>query len=691
MINSIDESERSAEHLRPWSVDLDSTELAEVRSTNVDSLQTLHIFGGWNSPLQVVATLSSFAKNLTLRSLLTLPLALLIACSSGSSDNSGGAEGTNAGCDGSCANQRLEASDVELILRQATTQAQTLGLAATISIVDRVGNVLAVYQMPGANAATTISGQIGAQGGLEGASVPAALAAISKAGTGAFLSSQGNAFSTRTAGQIVQEHFNPGEDRTPGGPLFGVQFSQLICSDVTVLDGSSVGPRPLPLGLSADPGGIPLYKNGDVVGGIGVELDGLYTFDRNILDRDDAVEERVALAGSIGFEAPSERSADAIYVLGKTLRFTDLNYSDIAALPETLPPLDPSGLTAIGGFFNGTIRGGVIFGEAASGVVKTTRGGLPAAVLVNAAGVERYGAHSGASLGGAELQTSEVDAILNSALLTAHRARAAIRRPLDTPARVSIWVVDHLGNPLGFVRSEDAPVFGIDVALQKARTAAFFSSPDAGSVLERGGYGDYVARARSLLGATALSGTHAFADRSGGNLSRPFFPDGIETNAPGPFSLPFPGSSFDNGVNTWSPFNTGLQLDITINAILAPLAGSIPDNCANSAFGRRLNNGTQIFPGSVPLYRGNTLIGAIGISGDGIDQDDLIAFYGASRRGLDAIGRSDVGDPVLGFNAPQEMRADKINVNFENIRLRYVNCPEAPFAGSNEHNVCDGL
>ena len=42
-----------------------------------------------------------------------------------------------------------------------------------------------------------------------------------------------------------------------------------------------------------------------------------------------------------------------------------------------------------------------------------------------------------------------------------------------------------------------------------------------------------------------------------------------------------------------------------------------------------LRNGLQIFAGSVPIYRGSTLIGAVGVSGDGIDQDDFIAAGGA--------------------------------------------------------------
>jgi uncharacterized protein GlcG (DUF336 family) len=580
----------------------------------------------------------------------------LSGCNSGSSSSDGtsaGAPDANFGCSGNCTNLSATADDVARMIRQGVQEAQAQGVAATIAIVDRVGNVLAVYQMSGAAGSVLIDGQIGAVGGLEGAEVPSTLAAISKAGTGAYLSSQGNAFSTRTAGQIVQENFNPGEDRQPGGPLFGVQFSQTICSDVTVLDGSSIGPRPLPLGLSADPGGIPLYKNGDVIGGIGIEVNGLYSFDRVITDTDDDLEERIALAASVGFEAPSERTAERVFVAGKSLRYTDITYTDLETRGTALPDIDPAQLVAVAGFSDGTIRGGATFGELSSGIAKTTRAGLPAAVLVNAQGGERFPARSGTGLSGAELRADEVSALLDSALLTAYRARAAIRQPLDSEARVSIWVVDHLGNPLGFVRSEDAPLFGIDVSLQKARSATFLSSSDAGVILAQAGFGGYVQNAQALLGPNVLSGSFAIAERSIGNLSRPFFPDGIETNSPGPFSLPLPGSAAAAGATrTWSPFNTGLQLDLLLNSLVAPLQGIIPDDCAPAVNGR-LRNGLQVFPGGVPLYRGGQLIGGIGVSGDGIDQDDMVAFFGASRVGLDAAGHSGMGDPSLGFNAPR--------------------------------------
>ncbi len=608
-------------------------------------------------------------------------LAISCASSSGSGDDS------NEGCDGTCLNLSLSVQDVEKILSQSISATKAQGLNGTIAILDRVGNVLALYQMTSSKQDVLITGRINAIGGLEGLRVPSSLVAISKAGTGAYLSSQGNAFSTRTAGQIVQEHFNPGETGQTSGPLSGVQFSQFICSDVTRLDSSMTGPRALPLGLSADPGGFPLYKNGDLVGGIGVEIDGVYTFDRNLNDTDNDIEERIAIEGSTGFHAPEDRKASRIFVAGKSFRYSDIDLNLDSNTP--IEAIQPQNLLNAPPFFSGTIRAGTAFGSLQSGVLKSSRAGLPSELLVNADGSNRVPTRKGSSLNGLELQVNEVEALLNSALQVSVRGRSGIRRPTDTASRASIWVVDHLGQALGFTRSADAPVFGIDVALQKARTATFFSSPNASATLINAGFSTYIEKSRLLLGNNPFEGQNAFSNRSIGNLSRPFFPDGIRENPPGPLSLPFPDSAEAvNAPSTWSPFNTGLQLDLVADAVLAPLAGIIPTQCTSNLFSNRIANGIQIFSGSVPLYRGSTLIGGIGASGDGVDQDDLIVFYAASRAGLESIGQS-LGDPELGFNSPKAIRSDKIELNYNNLRLRYINCPEAPFAGSNEQNVCE--
>ncbi len=194
---------------------------------------------------------------------------------------------------------------MQTVIAQAVNEAQAQAKPAVIAVVDRLGNVLGVYRMNGAPVTVTVTSNRGVTGGLENLAVPSELAAISKALTGAYLSSEGNAFSSRTASQIVQEHFNPGDFGTPSGPLFGVQFSQLPCSDFSTRfnagGGVGAGPHRSPLGLSADPGGFPLYKSGTPVGAIGVAADGVYGLDPEVMDKDRNIDEFIALAGTFGF------------------------------------------------------------------------------------------------------------------------------------------------------------------------------------------------------------------------------------------------------------------------------------------------------------------------------------------------------------------------------------------------------
>ncbi len=85
------------------------------------------------------------------------------------------------------------------------------------------------------------------------------------------------------------------------------------------------------------------------------------------------------------------------------------------------------------------------------------------------------------------------------------------------------------------------------------------------------------------------------------------------------------------------------------------------------------------------------MIGGIGVSGDGIDQDDLVAFYGASRRGLNAAGHLNVGDATNGFLPPVSIRVDQSKIPNSSLRLRFVNCPESPFIGTDSQDVCAGF
>ena len=157
---------------------------------------------------------------------------------------------------------------------------------------------------------------------------------------------------------------------------------------------------------------------------------------------------------------------------------------------------------------------------------------------------------------------------------------------------------------------------------------------------------------------------------------------------PGPLSLP---------INDWSVFSTGLELDLDYNQAALFLAfylqqigltvsldgtdlpplGEAPTNCTGID---RVPNGITLFGGSVPIYRGNTLVGAVGASGDGTDQSDLVAFLGLHNAGVVLGG-------AIG-NAPPAIRADTLVP--QGARLLYVQCPQSPFLNSNEQYVCEG-
>jgi uncharacterized protein GlcG (DUF336 family) len=626
-----------------------------------------------------------------------LALAAVMAANAVMLAGCGGGAGGGGGCSGGCeaaSPNALTVADVQQIIARAVGEAQARNAKATIAVVDRVGNVLGVFQMTGAAAMATITGQRGAIGGLEGVPVPSALAAISKAITGAYLSSEGNAFSTRTASQIVQEHFNPRENQQPGGPLFGVQFSQLACSDLNLQAiAGTVGPKPSPLGLSADPGGLPLFKTGTVVGGVGVIADGRYSLDLNIIDVDTDLDEPIALAGGSAFPAPTERRADHITVDGRTLRYLDSeSLASNPASPPAFATLDGA-LIPVAGYGGSPIVAGVPFGTPASGYrpsVDPAFVPLGAYVLVDAANMPRFSPRAGTD---GLLTQAEVTQILQSGLDVANRARAQIRVPVGSAAQVSVTVVDTAGVILGLIRSPDAPIFGTDVAVQKARTAAFFSNVNAAaelSALPPASYlnpppatssiAAYVAAIKVFLNdPTSLANGIAYSNRAVGNLARPFFPDGVEGTSNGPLSKPYAN---------WSPFNDGLQLDLIYDVVRTSLGSPVPglppaldpSSCTGDP---RLKNGIQIFPGSMPIYRGSQLVGAIGVSGDGIDQDDMVSFLGLANAGK--ILNTGIA------NAPLAIRADTLVPQGEGTRLRYVNCPQAPFNDSTEQNVCAGL
>ena len=145
---------------------------------------------------------------------------------------------------------------------------------------------------------------------------------------------------------------------------------------------------------------------------------------------------------------------------------------------------------------------------------------------------------------------------------------------------------------------------------QKARTALFFSD-----------------------------GTRAFGCRTVGFLAQSLYPPGIARTSPGIF----------------------LGLQEKFSAFPAdfenPLNGAIVSGAP--AVNPNLPNGITIFPGGFPLYRNGVIVGAIGVSGDGIDQDDIVTASGAAL-----------------FPAPKGIRADRFA--YRGARLPYAKFPRNP-------------
>jgi len=116
-------------------------------------------------------------------------------------------------------------------------------------------------------------GRVVGQRSMADAWVGSIAIARSKAYTALAFSSNENALTTRTLGPLTQ----------PGGPLWNIGNSNRA-------EG----------GLIEFPGGMPLYRNGELVGGIGVSGDGVEQ------------DENVAEAGAKGFDAPKSIRVDTV-------------------------------------------------------------------------------------------------------------------------------------------------------------------------------------------------------------------------------------------------------------------------------------------------------------------------------------------------------------------------------------------
>jgi uncharacterized protein GlcG (DUF336 family) len=232
-------------------------------------------------------------------------------------------------------------------------------------------------------------------------------------------------------------------------------------------------------------------------------------------------------------------------------------------------------------------------------------------VLGPVAGVPAPDGYLVAPAASAELTAGEVTSIVDQAVARASATRAAIRLPLGSRTRMVIAVGDLSGNILALYRMPDATIFSVDVAVAKARNVVWFSDP-----------------ARPAGELPGVPPGTAVTNRTIGFGAQPFFPSGIDGTEPGPF------------------------FDLFKADAAAPCTqGSQPPNPNQ--------NGIVFFPGALPLYRGHTLVGGLGVSGDGVEQDDYVAAGGAA-----------------GFEAPASLQADTIVV--DGVRLPYLKFPRNP-------------
>jgi uncharacterized protein GlcG (DUF336 family) len=428
-----------------------------------------------------------------------------------------------------------------------------------------------------------------------GATVDANDLAVALARTGAFFSNDQAPLSSRTVRFLSGIHLPPGVENQPPADLYGIENTNRGCTLVNDPNFQARVPPSRAVGGGWGPGVITGKKDLTDSDPNAVNPGGLPIFYQNVV------------LGGIGVVTASANLDVAEYaaLAGAT---SERGASGARFGPTPAPP----GAVFIGGIALPFVRQTTLPAGLSPGPAAGT--GTFLVPPANSAGQPPEGdlmPPAAGPLGG--LSAAEVRQALDNAEAQANLTRAAIRLPPGSRARMVIAVADLDGTIIGLRRMPDSTVFSIDVAATKARNMVYFNG---GSRL-----------AADLNGVPA--GT-AVTNRTISFGAQPLFPAGIDGTAAGPF---FNLYTMDAG----NPCTQGF-------------AGGAPDDN---------KSGVVFFPGSAGLYRSGLLVGGLGVSGDGVDQDDFVTSAGTK-----------------GFEAPPGIRADQVVV--DGVRLPYFKFPRNP-------------
>jgi uncharacterized protein GlcG (DUF336 family) len=395
-------------------------------------------------------------------------------------------------------------------------------------------------------------------------------------------------------------------------------------------------------GMGTLPGGIPLYKNGVLVGGIGVFFPGKTGFadeensqlnaNYNPLHPDlSLVAEYMAYAAAGG----SSGAGASVGTVGGVapLPGFDLPFGSINLVGMTLNIYGPGG-TQGPNFL-------VVFGSTLGQGNPNDGKNLPVDMVGNTlkAGIPTPQGWLVTPHAGGNLTAGDVSTIIAQGIAQANLTRAAIRLPIGQRTKMVFAVSDSAGDVLGLYRMPDATFFSIDVAVAKSRNMAYYNDP------------------AQLVTADQVPGIPAgvaFTNRTFRYLAQSHFPEGINGRPPGPFSIMNdPGIDPNTGLNLSAPFPAYVY-DSTVWGYDSFHPGTNfhdPNNLTNQ-------NGIVFFPGSTGVYKdlgaGRAIVGGFGVSGDGVTEDDVVTTIGIS-----------------GYEPPEQLRVD--NYKFLNVRLPYNN------------------